>query len=96
MSQLPDPWHANLLTKSPEDDKEKANLKDKEKPVGIITNNTNSSLSVKEKFKKKLHSSGKSINSDNLRMDSDTSDDERMVICEEETSSGKYFMRTFF
>ncbi|GIX78817.1 protein capicua homolog [Caerostris extrusa] len=42
---------------------------------------------LKRNLKKRASNSGKNLSNGNLRIDSDTSDDERMVICEEETCS---------
>ncbi|KAF8774863.1 Protein capicua like protein [Argiope bruennichi] len=82
LSQLPDPWHANLLTK---DDTKDKSSHDKENSMGLLSSEIESSSHFKDKSKKRAN--GKGLNPGNLRIDSDTSDDERMVICEEETAS---------
>ncbi|GFY59924.1 protein capicua homolog [Trichonephila inaurata madagascariensis] len=84
LSQLPDPWHASLLTK--EDAKENLSINDKENKISLPPCGDTEVSSFKEKLKKRT-SFGKNLNGSSTRIDSDTSDDERMVICEEETNS---------
>ncbi|XP_071036974.1 protein capicua homolog [Parasteatoda tepidariorum] len=74
LSQLPDPWHASLLTNSFDGSSSEKKVSDDLRQDSDI-----SGFAEKSKKRREM---------DNLRGDSDTtSDDERMVICEEEVDN---------
>lgn len=80
LSQLPDDCILACRKTSLLNDKQEDTA-----PNGSLTECSNNDISD-EKSKNKL---SKSSRSDKSQVDSDTSDDERMVICEEDTNSGK-------
>ncbi|XP_035222809.1 protein capicua homolog, partial [Stegodyphus dumicola] len=89
LSQLPDPWHTSLLTNSSEENSDKVINGAKSVKINGMSHsdaeNVNS-LNSNEKPKKKRSNSSKNTSNDKAQ-DSDTSDDERMVICEDDTNS---------
>lgn len=87
MSQLPDDCILACRKTSLLNDKEEDTA-----PNGNLTDFCNNDI-VDEKNKNKL---SKSSRSDKSQVDSDTSDDERMVICEEDTNSGEKEKPYFF